>query len=381
MKKILMLNYEFPPLGGGAGNATHNISRELVKLGYDVSVLTSGCRGDKADEIKDGVRIYRVISWRKGIHDCGLRGALTYLIFASMKLFSLRIKERYDLLHYFFSIPTGLLSFLPWSFLKVPYIVSLRGSDVPHYDKHNRVVHILGLILQSINRRIWTNASRVIALSSSLRQTALRTSPDRKIEVISNAIEADHFKPDGGASASSDTFKLITVSRLINRKGIDHILRALSGIDDGNIRLLIVGTGNYKQALEKLCSDLGLNGRVEFHGSCPRLELTRLYNGADLFILPSLAESFGMVFAEAMACGLPVIGTRTGGIVDLITHQEGGLLVEPANVEEIQEAIILMKNSPELRLEMGRKNREKILRDYCWDNIASQYADVYKQII
>ena len=104
--KILMLNYEFPPMGGGAGNATDNISKELVKMGHDVTVLTSRYSKQKKIEVKDGVKVHRVFSLRKGIHDCGFRGAYTYLISASMKLLQLKKKDKYNILHYFFSLTT-----------------------------------------------------------------------------------------------------------------------------------------------------------------------------------------------------------------------------------------------------------------------------------
>ena len=80
-----MLNYEFPPMGGGAGNATDNISKEMAKMGHEVTVLTSGYGDLPKFEIEDGVKIYRVFSWRKGIHDCGFRGAYTYLLSAAIK--------------------------------------------------------------------------------------------------------------------------------------------------------------------------------------------------------------------------------------------------------------------------------------------------------
>lgn len=378
MKKILMLNYEFPPLGGGAGNATYNISKELVKMGYDVTVLTSGWDGGEREEIQEGIRIQRVFSWRKGIHDCGLRGAFSFLFFASWKLLSLRMKAKYDLVHYFFSLPTGLLSFLPWSFRNAPKVVSLRGSDVPHYDKQNRTVYSLSLCLRPLNRRVWKNADKVVALSNSLRATALRTSPGLQIEVISNGVNTELFRPEPIRKDPSQSLRLITVARLVRRKGVEHILKALAQINDKSINLLVVGTGSDRLFLKKLCAELKLDDAVDFFGYCPRAELNRLYNSADLFILPSRSESFGMAFAEAMACALPVIGTKTGGIVDLIDHGEGGILVEPANVEEIAQAILKMKNSPQMRLEMGRKNREKILRKYSWRSVAEQYLEIYK---
>ncbi|VAW33849.1 hypothetical protein MNBD_DELTA03-1713, partial [hydrothermal vent metagenome] len=118
--KILLLNYEFPPMGGGAGNATYNIARELAKLGHHVDVLTSKIKPQKERETIAGFNVYRVSSWRKGIHDCGIRGAYSFLFFAGFKLQQLIRSNQYDILHYFFSLPTGLLSLFPGPHRRLP---------------------------------------------------------------------------------------------------------------------------------------------------------------------------------------------------------------------------------------------------------------------
>jgi len=135
---ILILNYEFPPMGGGAGKATYNLAAELARLGHQVDVLTSKIKGQPAKEKIDGFTVYRVMSWRKGIHDCGFRGAFTFVLFAILKFMQLTRKNKYDVIHYFFGLPTGFLSLLPGPHKKIPYIISLRGSDVPGYDKYNK---------------------------------------------------------------------------------------------------------------------------------------------------------------------------------------------------------------------------------------------------
>ena len=375
--KILMLNYEFPPMGGGAGNATDNISKEMVKMGHDLTVLTSGYGDLPKFELKDGVKIYRVFSWRKGIHDCGFRGAYTYLFSAAFKLLGLKKTDQFDIVHYFFSLPTGLLSLVPWAFRRTPYIVSLRGSDVPYYDIYNSKVHLFNLALKPVNKYIWKKAKRVIALSESLKTTALKSATNQPIGVIPNGVETELFIPNSNGRQPGKQLRLITVSRLIKRKGIDHILKALAELRDEKISLLIVGTGSYEDYLKELCSKLKLNDIVNFYGYCPREELPKLYNGADIFILPSLAESFGLVFAEAMACGLPIIGAKTGGIVDLVL-KENGILVEPGGIDEIKEAIVEMrKKSNDMMQNMGKANRRRIDMYYSWKDVAQKYLDLY----
>lgn len=378
--KILLLNYEFPPMGGGAANATYNIAKELATFGHHVDVLTSRIEGQKAVETIDGFTVYRVASWRKGIHDCGFRGAYTFLFFAAFKLRRLLKKNHYDILHYFFGLPTGFLSFIPGVHKKTPYIVSLRGSDVPHYDIYNKSLEVFHAILKPVTKTIWKNSKRVVALSKGLKLTALETSPAQEIDVIPNGIDADLFMPPSSPRQPDGQFKLILVSRLIIRKGVQHVLHALSELNDKTIRLLIVGTGNYEAYLKKLSTSLNLDDVVTFYGFCRRTKLPKLYNQNDAFILTSMAESFGIVFAEAMACGLPIIGGETGGVPDLVKFNNG-ILVHPGNVEEIKNAILEFKSSPERRKSMGERNREKVVHHYSWRNVSLRYLETYKSSV
>jgi len=378
--KILMLNYEFPPLGGGAGNATNNISRNLVERGHQVTVLTSGYGRFPKTELKEGVRILRVPAIRNSIHDCGFKGALSYVAFALPRFIQLYARERFDILHYFFSMPTGLLSLVPGVFKNTPYVVSLRGSDVPGYDVYNRPVHLFHKVLKPLNLYIWRKSGAVVALSESLKHTALKTSPDLRIDVIANGVETDLFRPLDGLKDDRCGMSLITVSRLINRKGIDMVLKALHEINDPNIRLLIVGEGNYKPQLMSLAEKLGLSDRVTFYGYCPRDELPALYSRACVFVLPSFAESFGMVFAEAMACHLPVIGSRVGGVVDLV-RPENGILIPQGDVEMLKSAILKIKDSPQLRMQMGKNSRRRVELYYSWASVGARYEAVYQRVL
>ena len=378
--RILILNYEFPPMGGGAAYASYNLSKQLAMRGHDVTVLASRYGDQPKREIQDNVRIIRCLSWRKSIHDCGLRGAFTYLLSAATTLISLRRRNSFDIVHYFFSFPTGLLSYLPYAFRKAPFVVSLRGSDVPGYDPYNKKIEVLHGLMLPLNKGVWKRAASVVALSSSLRRLAHAKLPQKKIEVIPNGIESDLFHPCRSDTDGNHKHRFITVSRLINRKGIDLILQALADLNDDSIELLIVGTGNYERQLKHLVRDLGLEETVRFHGYCPREELPDLYNKACAFILPSRVESFGMVFVEAMACGLPVIGANTGGVVDLV-EDDCGILVDNGDVEQIKNAIVQIKRSEELRQSMGECGQKRAQTHFTWESVTDRYEAIYDDVV
>jgi len=375
--KILLLNYEFPPLGGGAGKATYNLARELAALGHQVDVLTAGIKIQPAKEEMDGFNVYRVISWRKGIHDCGFRGAFTYVFFAAIKFLHLTRKNKYDVIHYFFGLPTGFLSLLPGPHKKVPYFISLRGSDVPGYDKYNKSLEKVHRLLLPITRKIWENAGQMIAVTNSLKETAQLTAPLQKFHVIPNGVESIFLNVLPSAEQNKTDLKLISVARLIERKGIHHILFALAELQDPDISLLIVGSGSAETELKIICNDLSLEGIVTFYGFCNPRMLPALYADSDVFILPSQAEAFGNVFAEAMACGLPIIGTDLGGIPDLV-GKENGILTRPGDIEQIKHAILTLKKSHKLRAQMQLANRKKIIENYSWTRVAKQHIELYQ---
>lgn len=376
---ILLLNYEFPPIGGGGANATLNIATELVSMGHKVDVITSKFAKLKSEEIINGFRVFRVSSWRKGIHTCGMFGAWMYVLNASRILPRKLRSTDYDIIHYFFGLPTGFISLLPGRHRKIPYIVSLRGSDVPLYDMYNKKLQIAHFLLASATKQIWKNAKRVVSVTESLKKTAQLFMPEQNIEVIPNGVNTEIFYPRKNDSDKNSVFNLITVTRLIERKGVQHIFQAIAELNCDDIRLLLVGSGEYEEVLKKMCKDLDIEDKVSFYGFCDRDKLPELYARSDVFILPSLAEAFGNVFAEAMACGLPIIGANEGGIPDLV-RKDNGILVDPENIEEIKSAIISLKNDSSAREKMSEANIKKITDHYQWRNVAKKYLDIYEYV-
>ncbi len=303
---------------------------------------------------------------------------LHMFFFAALKLPQLTRKKQYDVIHYFFGLPTGFLSLLPGPQNNIPYVISLRGSDVPGYDKYNKNLQKAHRILAPITRKIWKNAGQMIAVTNSLKETAQLTAPLQKFHVIPNGVESIFLKVLSSADPNKTDLKLISVARLIERKGIHHILYALADLQDPDISLLIVGSGSAEAELKKICNDLSLEKVVTFYGFCDPRILPELYAEADVFILPSQAEAFGNVFAEAMACGLPVIGTDIGGIPDLV-GKENGILTKPGDIDQIKHAIVTLKNSRPLRKQMQLANRKKITAHYSWESVANQHVTLYQK--
>ncbi len=387
MLHVLLLNYEFPPMGGGAGHASFQMARVLVAQGYQVDVVTSGIAGQPPLEVVDGVRIHRVRSLRRNIHDCGLWGAWSYVISAQPVVRRLLCACRYDVIHYFFGLPTGLLSLCTPGAGRVPSVISLRGSDVPGNDLTSRVLRWSHRLLLPITRRIWRCADQVVANSEALRALAERVLPEKTIGVIPNGIEHNVFQPrraadaDQPAGKQSPVVRVLTVARLVRRKGLDDLLQALALLKDDRLRLTIQGWGSDGDRLHALAVRLGVYRQVTFAGFAEREQLPPVYHGSDIFVLSSHSESCAMALLEAMACGLPVVATRVGGMIEKVQDGINGLLVPPSNPQALAEALRRLIDSPELRRTFGERNAMKIQRAYSWEDIADQYLALYRDII
>ena len=204
--------------------------------------------------------------------------------------------------------------------------------------------------------------------------------PASRVRVIANGIDTARFAPAANAalrSAPGPTVGVLT--RLDARKGLPYLIQAMAQLcsDFPNARLLIGGDGEDRSALEQEARSLGLTARVEFVGAVS--ESAHFYHQLDLFVLPSLDEAFGLVLLEAMAAGLPVVGTRVGGIPEILEDGSQGLLVAPADSHALAGAIRALWSDPLRRRRMGEAARQQAL---CFDigRTAKELQAVYEEL-
>jgi glycosyltransferase involved in cell wall biosynthesis len=392
--RILVLNYEYPPLGGGAGVATAALARGLVARGVDVDVVTAGADlGERRAEPRDaaaekdgastmlpGLQLYRVPSRRVGVHEAGMVGAATYLASAYPVVRRLLRTNRYDLLHVFFSLPTGAL--LPLLDLRgTAVVVSLRGSDVPGYDPYNATIRRVHWLLAPLTRWIWRRADRVVAVCESLGRLTADTCPGLPYTVIQNGVDLTLFHPAEAPRARNGRVRCLAVARLVERKGLGDLIRGFSRLPRGRYELEVVGDGPDEAMLRGLARDLGLQDEIHFLGSLGRAEVAQRYREADLFTLPSSAEAFGNVFAEALASGLPIVGSTVGGIPELVEHGTNGLLVSPGSPAAVAQAIEYLAEDPQLCRSMAARNRARAEKTLEWSQVVSRYLSVYQAVL
>lgn len=375
MMRILMLNCEFPPIGGGAANMNWYFLKEVAKHhDVEIDLITSGLNHTTINhDFGSNINIRKVNVWKKNLHHWTLREMMIYTIKAYFIASRLMLKNKYDLVHAVFGFPSGLIAYLLRK--KVPYVVSMRGSDVPFFNTRFTFGYKL---IGPLIKKIWASASALTANSKGLKELALLTDPQIDIRVIPNGVDNNEFSPLVAESGKGT--RLLTVARLINRKGIDYLIRSLSDLKDTipDLSLTIVGSGNKQTELEALVKKRELSDSVKFLGEVPHNELAAIYSSHDVFILPSFNEGMSNAMLEAMASGLPIVTTETGGTMEMLNGN--AVIIEKGSSDSIRDALRTILPDKEKLNEMKRLSLERA-KDFSWSKTVHEYFDFYDEAL
>lgn len=373
--QILIINSEYPPIGGGAGNASANIARCLVSLGHGVTVITAHFTGQPSLEVCDGVTIYRIFGLRRRQDRSTAFEQLIFIASASLRTFSLIPQLNPNATLAFFGMPSGAVAWLLKKIYRIPYIVSLRGGDVPGFRPYDfKTFHkLIGPFL----RVIWHQADAVIANSNGLRDLAIAFDSSIEIPIIPNGVDGSHYKNDSREWSSA---RLFSVGRIVYQKGLDLGLRALAQLKDLSWEWHIAGDGPQIDSLKALAQELDISDRVTFLGWQSREELTQWYHHSNLFLFPSRHEGMPNAVLEAMSSGLPVVATRIAGSEELVLDGVTGLLVNAEDADSLRDGLSRLIVEEKMRIQMGQASRNRVEKEYSWENVARQYSDYFEKI-
>jgi glycosyltransferase involved in cell wall biosynthesis len=370
-----MLNYEFPPIGGGSGNATRHMLREFARSDdLEIDLITSSESGFRIDRFSDRIRIHRLPVQKRELLYWRTPELLRYSWGAYRYARRLLEQARFDVCHCWSGWPPGVIGHLLRA--RLPYVVSLRGSDVPGYSQ--RLARLDSLVFRPLSRRVWSGAAALIANSSDLRALARRTSR-HPIEVIPNGVDTEVFTPRSASPSGERAdapLELLYVGRFVERKNVPLLLNAMSHVRE--CRLTLVGDGKCAREWRHLTRALGLDERVRFIGHVPHDELGGWYARADVFVLTSDSEGMSNSLLEAMASGLAIVSTDTGGASELVGS--GGLIVPRGEVGPIASALRSLVSDPGLVLRMKREARQRAL-GLTWSHVADRYREVYARAV
>jgi phosphatidylinositol alpha-1,6-mannosyltransferase len=372
--RILFITDKFIPERGGSQIIFGNLYSHL--RGHEVTVVTRECPGAEQSDAEYPGRVFRVPYSQVP----KLRSPLLWMSLRR-RASQLLQSERFDQVHLGQPVEVA-----PWGVplarkAGLPAVIHTFAEDVTSFLGHPVYLRMMTSALRQ--------ATHVTTISLHTREYLLKLGvPDDRISLLYPGVDLDRWHPTGREVEIRQRFGLggkrviLTVARLIPRKGQDTVLKALpetlARVPDAVY--LLVGGGPEEARLRALAQSLGVAEHVRWAGSIPNHETVDYYHAADVFAMPNRRmpngdiEGFGLVFLEANVCGLPVIGGRSGGAVDAIDHGETGYLVDPESTADVAGRIITLLEDPELAARMGAAGRQRVIERFTWDRSAEVLA-------
>lgn len=391
--RVLMLSWEYPPVVvGGLGRHVHALATHLVGLGHEVVVLCRHEAGTDAlthpttDTVHEGVRVIRVaedpthltfekdlVAWTLAMGHGLIREGL-----------GLSASWRPDVVHahdWLVTHPAIALA----DFLSVPLVATIHATEAGRHS---------GWLSQPLNQQIhsveWWLANRADALitcSASMRAEVTHLFEVPSVAVIHNGISPRGWRPSPAtvraarARHSPDGDPVVVYfGRLEWEKGVHDLLAALPRIRRAfpGTRLVVAGQGRQASALVSQSRKLRVRRSVDFAGHLPDRALVALLAAADVVVLPSRYEPFGIVALEAAAAGAPLVASTAGGLAELVVDGTTGLSVTPGDVEGIASAVRKVLTDPAAAARRARAAKSRLATEFNWQGIAEQTAEVYR---
>lgn len=382
-RRILILTTSFWPLVGGSETAIREITARL--LDYQFDVITARLQADSfLTENMGNLRIFRVGGMFSFFKLFLPKSFLPLAIFSlAKKLFK---KEKYDLAHVFQASQAGGAAWLlKKTGLKCPIVLTLQEGQ--NLSAQN-------WLTKYFRARIIKNVDRATAISQYLVAYLKKIKPKLPVELIPNGVDLQNFSREfsyGELFNLADELGLrpgskviISTSRLVPKNGPDSLIKALAALQSNHPqedwRLLLVGDGAEKENLVALACSLAVEKRVIFQDSVGHKELPKYLKISHVFVRPSRSEGLGISFLEAMAAGVPIVGTAVGGIPDFLIHEETGLFCDPYNPEDIAAKIKIYFDNENLRKKVIKNARALVEEKYDWAKIAQEYRQLYETI-
>ena len=379
--RILMLNPFYYPYSGGTEKHLLEVSTRLAKK-HDVSVLTARLPGTKRHEILGGVNVIRVRSLLLNKLPYPFPPPVPASPFFLTDLLSQL--PRHDLFHFHNRFFYNLLDFsLPKRLAGKKTALTLHNARVSGISKAADAIG--GLYDDTLGRAMMSSVDAIAAVSRNTLELTVPLELQAGATVIYNGVDPQVFSPRNEGSRAATKYRLqgkqviLSVARFEEQKGLDYLLHAFAKVKKIHRRavLVLLGRGSKEMHLRSEARRLGISGSVVFvTGRLPEKELAQVYAACDVFVLPSVWEPFGMALIEAMASGKPVIGSRVGGIPEIVT-KESGLLFEPRNAVDLEGKILQLLGDSRLRKRLGLAARRRAEKVFTWDNAAKGYLKMY----
>jgi len=347
--KVLVLCYEYPPVGGGGGRVAAQVAAGLAARGHEVRVQTSGMRHLPAREERDGVRIERAESFRKKEDTCSVPEMALYLATSFLPALKIAREWKPDVIHAHFAVPTGVLAASVSALTRIPYVLTAHLGDVPG-GVPEQTSHLFRIV-DPFARIIWKRAAATTAVSSYVGALARAAYPADP-RVILNGIAAP-----ANTETAKTASKLLMVGRLSVQKNPLLAVESLALVRDLPWTLDVIGDGPLRAPMEELARQKGVADRITFRGWLDARDVHAAMAESEMLFIPSLHEGLPMAAIEALHHGLVIVGSNIGGLADVLADGENGFMC-PLEASAFSERLRQLLTSPELKARMALRSRE-----------------------
>lgn len=379
--KILILNYEFPPIGGGGGKISEDLAKEYAKSN-DVAVLTSWFPGEKKFEARDGIKIYRANVFRGKKSSCTIFEMFVYLTLSIIPAIKLVREFKPDIINCHFAVPVGPLAYIIYKIFGIRYVINSHGGDIPDWLPEQTGTTFR--YIKWLTKPIWNNAAIVINNSKGTEDLARKSYPNANLTNIRNGIDLGSLAEQkrGHTKNTHNAVKLISVGRVAAQKDFGYLIGALAILKQRNINFYceIIGDGPLRGEVEKRITNEHLENDVKITGWLPHNQVFGRLLDADIYVSSSTNEGMSIAMLEAMAAGLPVVATDVLGNHETVRDGITGFLVPRISSDLLAEAFIKLINDKDLYLKFS-KNAEEIIKNYSREAVAAEHLAVFKEVL
>lgn len=367
--------------------------QRLRKAGHEVEVFTSAYKGAK-DQAFAGIPVHRFRyffrRWENLTHEETAPDRMTrsllyrlmpaaFVLAGMFAIWRLARRRHYDVIHVHWPFPLALFGWAAQRARPAPVVTTFYGVEL-------RWVKTTLKPFKRFLRWAARRSARVTAISS-YTAAELKELVDVPVDVIPYGAALPSPAARAAARSLDAPSTVLFVGRLVERKGVAHLIEALARLrQPSSTRLVVVGDGPERPRLEALARSRGLGDRVLFRGKVSDAELQRVYRDADVLVLPSVVdargdtEGLGVVLLEAMNYGVPVIASRIGGIVDIVADGESGVLVPPGDAGALAAALERVLGDAGLARALGERGRERLVAQFGWDAIVRRWDAIYRAV-
>ena len=370
-----MITREFPPMSGGIGYYVYNLSKKLLESGHEVTVITRGSMGKSVIEFVEGIRVFKVSFFPLYPFHTVLHGMFVGKLLQSLE-------PELTLVHLHSPIVPPINTSLP-ILTTVHTLMKIDSRYHEVYDPYSLAEKIQSMFVSpSVESKLLEISDRVTTVSptvaNELREYGINPNT---VKTVWNGVDEKIFSLAPRTVGSERNVLYTGVLRA--RKGLFDLMKCAKLVNAifPDVKFKICGTGPLLSKLKEQARSDGLQDQIIFLGRVNKQKLIQTYQNATIQVIPSIYEGLPTVLLEAMSCGLPVVATNIGGIREVISSGENGILFSPGSPKEMADAIIKLLNDESLRIKLGSNARETILEKYTWDRISDNFIDIYKSIL